>query len=218
MFKKKFHPELYSEQEQETIENHIMTRFGKYETVLHEIMSPDIHVDICLINPTPERDHRVLVTMGMGAHRMNVPKTLRKSQLDRAEILIALPSEWDIENEDEKWYWPIGWLKTLARLPGVSKTWLGYGHTATNGEPFAENTKLCGSLITMPYHFGNEASTCQMPDGSKVNFYQVVPLYEDEMNYKIENSAEDLENLFPEDFDMVVDIKRKSALNSTPKR
>ena len=31
--------------------------------------------------------------------------------------------------KDEKWYWPIRLLKSLARLPIASDTWLGFGHT-----------------------------------------------------------------------------------------
>ena len=37
-----------------------------------------------------------------------------------------------------------------------------------------------------------------------------MPLYENEMQYKIENGAEALENFFSEDFDMVVDINREN--------
>ena len=44
--------------------------FGKVENVFHELVSPDIHVDICMVPPPEERDYCTLVTMGMGAHRM----------------------------------------------------------------------------------------------------------------------------------------------------
>jgi hypothetical protein len=151
--------------------------------------------------------------MGMGAHRMNVPKELRGKKIDRAEVLITLPPDWEIENSDEKWYWPLRWLKILARLPIENDTWLGYGHTVPNGEPFAENTELCCVMLTMPYFFDQEASVCTLPDGDEINFYQVIPLYENEMNFKIQNGAEKLEDLFPDDFDMVVDIKRKNVIS-----
>ena len=219
-FKKKL-PELYTEDEMNAVESHISSHFGEYKSVLHEIVSPDIHVDICMIEPTAERNYHTLVTMGMGAHRMKVPKDLRKSKVDRAEVLITLPPDWKLpigdlevsgEGGDEKWYWPLRWLKILARLPGEQDTWLGYGHTVPSGEPFAENTDLCGVLITMPYYFGNEAAVCTFPDGTEINFYQVVPLYDNEMNFKIENGAEALEDLFPDDFDMVVDVDRKNFL------
>jgi len=214
MFWKKKLPELYNEHELEVLENHISNYFGKFDNVLHEVMSPDIHVDICVIDPTPERNYYTLVTMGMGAHRMKVPKELKKAGIDRAEVLIALPPDWDIKNDDEKWYWPIRWLKILARLPGEHDSWLGYGHTVPNGEPFSDNTKLSGVMLSMPYYFGQAASVCALPNGDKINFYQIIALHESEMRYKIETSAEDLENLFPDDFDMVVDITRKSLVSN----
>ena len=62
-------PEVYSEEEMEVIEGHIQQYFGNFETVLHELSSPDIHVDICVVPPSEEHDYYTLVTMGMGAHR-----------------------------------------------------------------------------------------------------------------------------------------------------
>ncbi|MDR0778662.1 MAG: suppressor of fused domain protein [Methanomassiliicoccaceae archaeon] len=214
LFRKKDLPELYDENELDAVSAHISSRFGEYENVLHEIVSPDIHVDICIVDPTPERDHYTLVTLGMGAHRMNVPKELRKQKFDRAELLITLPPDWNLKSEEEKWYWPIRWLKILARLPIEHDTWLGYGHTVPNDGPFAENTGLCCILVTAPYLFGPEAAGCILPDGDEINFYQMVPIYEDEMNFKLENDAESLEDMFPEDFSMVVDIARSSVIRN----
>ena len=211
--KKKQLPELYTEEEFNAIEAHIAANFGEYENVFHELVSPDIHVDIYVVEPTPERNYYTLVTMGMGAHSMNVPKELRDRKIDRAELLITLPPDWELQNPDEKWYWPLRWLKILARLPGEHDTWLGYGHTVPNDEPFAENTELCCAYITMPYHFGQESTVCRLPNGDEVNFYQVLPIYEEEMELKIEIDGDALENLFPEDFDMVVDINRKSVVS-----
>ena len=58
-------PEVYTEEEMEAIERHIQQYFGKFENVLHELSSPDIHVDICAVPPSQERDYYTLVTMGM---------------------------------------------------------------------------------------------------------------------------------------------------------
>ena len=215
MFKKKKQlPEVYTEAEMEAVEAHIAARFGAFPNVFHEIISPDIHVDICIIEPTQERNYYTLVTMGMGAHRMNVPKELRKHKLDRAELFICLPPDWEIQNGDERWYWPIRLLKSTARLPGECDTWLGYGHTlaAENPEPYAENTGLCGVMLTMPYQFGHESVRCQLSDGGEVNFYQLLPLYEEEMAYKMAHCAEDLEALLGEDFDFVVDPARRNVI------
>ena len=127
----------------EAVEGHIQQYFGPFENVFHELVSPDIHVDICVVPPSRERDYYTLVTMGMGAHRMNVPEELAEYKLERAELAIALPADWKLDQEsmkDERWYWPIRLLKSLARLPINCDSWLGHGHTVENREPFADNT------------------------------------------------------------------------------
>ena len=209
---KSYSPEMYDEAQMNAVEEHIAAQFGEFPSVLHELVSPDIHVDICVIPPTPERNHYTLVTMGMGAHLMNVPGSLRKQKLERAEIVVTLPPDWDVHNNDECWYWPLRWLKILARLPGENDTWLGYGHTVPNGGPFADNTELCCALLLEPYPFGEAAAICTLPNGDAVNFYQMIPLYESEVQYKIKNGAEALEKLFPDDYDMVLDIHRESVV------
>ena len=188
-------PEVYTEEEMEAVEGHIQQYFGKFENVFHEIVSPDIHVDICMVPPTEERDYYTLVTMGMGAHRMNVPKELAEYKLERAELAIVLPADWKLDQEsmkDEKWYWPIRLLKSLARLPIASDTWLGFGHTMDNQEDFAENTKLCAAILTGPQGTQDGSEVCPLPGGEEVNFYQVIPLYEDELEYKLAHDADAL--------------------------
>ena len=188
-------PEVYTEEEMEAVEGHIEQYFGKVENVFHELVSPDIHVDICIVPPTEERDYYTLVTMGMGAHRMNVPEELAEYKLERAELAIALPADWKLDQEsmkDEKWYWPIRLLKSLARLPINCDSWLGHGHTVENREPFADNTKLCTATLIGPQGTEDGSEVCTLPVGEEVNFYQVIPLYEDELDYKLEHDVDAL--------------------------
>lgn len=179
----------------EAIERHIQQYFGKFENVFHELVSPDIHVDICVVPPTEERDYCTLVTMGMGAHRMNVPQELAEYKLERAELAIALPADWKLKHDDlknERWYWPIRLLKSLARLPINCDSWLGHGHTVENREPLADNTKLCTATLIAPQGTEEGSEACTLPGGEEVNFYQVIPLYEDELDYKLEHDADAL--------------------------
>ena len=212
----KFNTELYTEGQLDCIENHIEKYFGKYDNVFHEIVSPDIHVDICIIAPTEERNYYTLVTMGMGAHRMNVPENLKDEKLDRAELLIKLPADWEIHGKGEEWYWPLRWLKVMARLPIEYDTWLGWGHTVPNGEPFAENTKLCCMLLEYPYTFGDDSMTCELPDGEYVRFYQMLPLYNEEAEFKVNNGCGALMDRFDDDFSDVLDINRKNYCEWKP--
>ena len=178
------------------IEQHIKNTFGEFENVFHELVSPDIHVDICVVPPSDERDYYTLVTMGMGAHRMNVPEELAEYKLERAELAIALPPDWKLDEEslkDERWYWPIGLLKVLARLPISNDTWLGFGHTMDKQSPFAEDTELCAALLVGPQDVvWNGGEVCTLPSSEEVNFYQVIPLYRNEMEYKMEHDADAL--------------------------
>ena len=188
-------PEVYTEEEMEAVEGHIQQYFGKFENVFHELSSPDIHVDICVVPPSKERNYYTLVTMGMGAHRMNVPEELAEYKLERAELAIALPGNWKLKHEDlknERWYWPIRLLKTLARLPIASDTWLGFGHTMDNEDDFAKGTKLCAAMLTGPQDTEDGSEVCILPSGEEVNFYQVIPLYREELEYKMEHDADAL--------------------------
>lgn len=187
--------ELYTEEEMSAVEQHIKRTFGEFDHVFHELVSPDIHVDICVVPPSEERDYYMLVTMGMGAHRMNVPVELAEYKLERAELAIALPSDWKLDEEsmkDERWYWPVGLLKVLARLPIASDTWLGFGHTMDKQSSFAKDTKLCATLLIGPQGVEEGSEVCILPSGEEVNFYQVIPLYREELEYKLEHNADAL--------------------------
>ena len=114
-----------------------------------------------------------------------------------ASIRIALPADWKLDQEsmkDEKWYWPIRLLKSLARLPINCDSWLGHGHTVENREPFADNTKLCTATLIGPQDTEDGSEVCTLPGGEEVNFYQVIPLYEDELDYKLEHDTDALLN------------------------
>lgn len=221
LFKKKSQqpasdPEIYSQEQIDCVEQHIVLNFGAFDNVLHEIVSPDIHVDIAVIPPSEERDFYTLVTVGMGAHKMNVPPEL-VGRADRAELVFCLPAGWDIQNSDERWYWPLRWMKILARLPISEDSWLGWGHTVPNGGPFADNTALCGMLLLAPGCFGDKAEECVLPSGEIVRFYQLVPLYQEEMDYKVSHDTQALlEVMSTGEFSPVLDITRHNYGEDLP--
>ena len=87
-------------------------------------------------------------------------------------------------------YWS---LESVARLPISNDTWLGFGHTMDKQSPFAEDTELCAALLVGPDEcVANGGEVCTLPSGEEVNFYQVIPLYRNEMEYKMEHDADAL--------------------------
>lgn len=181
---------------------HIATHIGRVESVFHELVSPRVHLDVHWVKPSTKIPANVLVTSGMAEAPMTVPPGYDGPQY--MELCCFLPPDWAPDfapktgAEDllqtERWYWPVRWLKSLARLPHEYSTFLGYGHTVPNGEdpqPFCDNVEFCGMLVTYPHPVPAFASL-QVGDHS-VAFMQIVPLYKEEMSLKLKRGAETLE-------------------------
>lgn len=212
--KKKVGPQfIYSEKEINEIDQFIIEHFGNYPNVIHEIFSPDIHLDICVVEPTESEPFYKLITMGAGAYRMNVPSEYKKYNIEYAEYMICLPATWNLQSSDEKDYWPIRALKDVARLPIMCNTWLCYGHTTQcdeEGSPYAENTKINSLILDEAI---KDASSMTMSSGKVVNFWKIVPLYSEELQYKMENGAEELFELMKQKGTYIdaLDINRRNT-------
>ena len=184
--------EAYDDDELDVLEEHIKDNYGDFPTVFHEMTSRDIILDVACIPPTKERNFFTLVTMGMGAHLMSIPEALPADENARAELLICLPPDWKLGESDEKWFWPIALLKDLAKLPLNTDSWLGWGHSVDHQNYLAPNTGFCGSLLLYPEGVSDEAEYCVLPNGDRVNFFEVIPLYREEMEYKISHDTQAL--------------------------
>lgn len=197
-----FVPAVSAAEHCELISDHVEKHIGKVDHIFHEILSDLVHIDILIVAPTPQRDFWTLVTSGMSDLPMAVPPDL--DNLRRAELMICLPRSWpmsgpnDPDNsvwKDEANYWPIRWLKTLARLPHEYDTWLGWGHTVPNAdppEPFAPNTRLCCSLLLSPVTAPEEFGTMALNETERIVFYALYPLYREEMDFKLKHGTDPL--------------------------
>ena len=204
---------LYKNSELEKIDSFIENEYGHFEEVIHELVSPDIHLDIAIVPPNEYQPYYKLVTIGAGAYKMNVPRELKSYKLEYAEYVIFLPKEWDIKSDKEEYYWAIRQLKNIARLPINTDSWLAYGHTITANEdysPVAENTEFNSFVLINSINKNNEiVNPLKIGLFKQINFYQMFPLYREEVDYKMENSLEELINKFSdEDLDPVVNINR----------
>ena len=208
----------YSEKEMDKVSNYIEQQYGKYDLVGHEKVSTDIHCDIVIVPPTEEQPYYKLVTMGAGAYQMNVPKKMRPYVCDRAEYVVFLPKDWNLESAKEEYYWPIRMLKTIARLPISTNDWLCDSHDvqlASDGATLAENTGF-NSCVLMPSVGidGQEVKPLKLGlFDKKVAFYQLYPLYPEELQFKLEHSFDELMERLDADDNMIIDIRRKNHLS-----
>ncbi len=216
--------ELYKDKERLAVENHIREYFGGFTYLWREELSasPDIRLDICLIPPRQGHDYYTLVTVGMGAHRISRPEGIKGDFTERAELLLNLPNDWKLDEEslqEEKWYWPIQLLRSAARLPIAVRAWFSWGHTIglPEGCTYAADSKFCGAVLLLPGVFGDQSYACRLPAGGKVVFYQVIPLYKEELDYKLKNGAEALINKCPDEILEVISPERLNAITDSEK-
>lgn len=212
-----FVPPDHSDSSMEVICAHFDKHVGPAETVLHEIISSRVHLDVHIVKPNAQWQHILLYTTGMSDLPMTVPEGAGEFRF--AELAMVLPSNWplsDAKFKDERNYWPVRWLKTLARFPHDYDTWLSYGHTMPNGdppEPFADNTKLCGFLLTLPYFLPPEAASVRAREGKEIRIWMPMPIHGDEMDYKLNHGTEALEEKFEtKSVPYVLNPSRKSVL------
>jgi Suppressor of fused protein (SUFU) len=185
------------------ITKHIDKTIGPVHTVFHEVVSDDLHIDVHHVKSTLLRRYEVLVTSGMSARPMAVLEGSSEPRF--AEMLVVLPKGWRLSKEafaDERNYWPVRLIKSLARFPHHCNTWLGFGHTVANGEseettrPYVDGTSLCASIVLPPSTLGEAAWAMKCRDGDDVFFWAAVPLHMSELKFKLAHGVDPLLDLF----------------------
>ena len=196
---------------------HIQRHVGPVAYVWHENVSSIVHVDVHVVFPTEERPFYTLVTSGMSDLAMTVPP---ETDLPRyAELLMRLPAEWNLDYEtlnDERNFWPIRLLQSLARFPHATQGWLDVGYAIPNGmppRPFAPETQLCAAMTAFPYVEGEAFHVLEARPGKTIRFFAVMPLYESEMRFLRQHGPEELEQRFEQaETSLIVDPQRPAAV------
>jgi len=200
------------------VTRHVEKHIGPVQSVFHEILSDLVHLDILIVAPTKERNYYTLVTCGMSQLPMTVPEGAEKFRY--AELMLCLPPDWPLSDEafqDERNYWPIRCLKTLARLPHEYDTWLYAAHSIPNGdpaEPYADNTKFAGMLLNVPATVEpiRDFFALTVSPDKEIHFFSLIPLYPEEMDDKLKNGAESLfDKLEKADVTELVQLGRRNV-------
>lgn len=207
----------------EAVTGHIEKHIGKVESVFHEIVSDLVHIDVYWVKPGADFPFHALVTSGMSDKPMHVPEGLEDHRY--SELCVLLPANWPINAEnyslmeqvfkEERNYWPVRWLKMIARFPHEYDTWVGWGHTIPNGEhadPFADNTKL-GCVFLLPsISLPDEFFELKVSEEKTIKFYCLYPIYKEEMQLKLDKGSDALLKKFEESgVTDVIDVNRPNT-------
>jgi suppressor of fused protein SUFU len=201
----------------EAMHDHLERCFPGWDgPVLHERISPTIHLDVMVVRPSADYPCLRLVTCGMAELPMRVPP--QWSETPYAELTIALSPGWPVSMEafhEERFNWPIQLLKHLARMPHEGATFLWTGHTAhgDRSHPYAPDTGLCASLIVPPMIAPPGFGELNAGRGRSVRILGVLPLYAEELEVKLRCGPRALaDSIAAADLTDVVDPYRRAVI------
>jgi hypothetical protein len=204
------HLDLYGRE----IYEHFKRLFPDIEScyVWHECISYPFHLDVYIVYPSKERPYYVLFTTGMSCVPMDVDEETQeeREKLERAELMMYLPENFPLKDtvtQESKTTWPLRFLQTLARYPYENKTWFGRFQTfGPYPGPIAPDTKQCGGIFMS---LRDKLGKLVTSDGTIINLYLVIPLYIEEIKYKLTHEVEDWYPLMKK-LPPVVNLKRSS--------
>ncbi len=139
-------------------------------------------------------------------------------EMSYAELLISLPPDWPLKQEDfknEDYYWPVRLLKVLARFPHEYDSWLSYAHTLPNGDPptpYCPGTKFCCAMLAPPITTPENFFQLKVSPETTIHFFAVLPLYLEEVKFKLSRGADELFDRFDKhQITELLDLNRKNV-------
>jgi suppressor of fused protein SUFU len=183
---------------------HIEQYIGPIAAVMHDSSIQVPKVDILIVKPTEEKPYYSLITAGLSELAMSLPAQPYGNISPFIELMVSLPPHWVLPQlyevtggpgQSPEWYWPIGVLLFLAKVPHLYNTWFAAEQIIPNGQPpdfYAPNTRLCGSLLFPSLLAPRGFHELQINAHKKIQFLALFPLYQEEMNLATEQGIDEL--------------------------
>lgn len=165
----------YTPEQLTEIQTYIADNFGSNETdyIAHEMESKYVHTDVLIVDNLA--DLKVFASIGMGSKEMNSPI----DSFQNIEIMGFASEKLDIKSEESLII--AGELTRLTKFPFSENTWFGPGHTVNVSEEFH---KVFGYDYFL---FTYSGFSLEVSDIGNINYLTLIPLYENERNYIVEN-------------------------------
>jgi hypothetical protein len=164
------------------VASHVEAVVGPVATVLRDPGAGATPIDVLVVDPTPARPYRTLVTAGMSARASTAP--VGWGDCRYAELALALPRDWSWPPGPQTGGWPVDLLRSVARVPQVFGGWLWLDHTVTNGDPprpYAPDTPLCAVVLRRVALLGPDMARVRRADGESAWILAVVPIHAGEL-------------------------------------
>jgi hypothetical protein len=158
-------------------------RFGDKQVL--PVKRDGIRTPLVLIDLQEKSHISLVMTNGLSDYFMPVP--LEEKGKEYNELYFCLPSYWDLSDESNpEMNWVFEWIDRLANYVVENKTWFGHGHTMPCGKEMSSLSKTMKQnhfFLMNPVLLEGELSPVQLGE-KQVHFLSIVPIFEDEMDYK----------------------------------
>ena len=161
----------------------IEKRFGSPNITIHS--STNIHFKTLQISSSSRKGVTFFMTSGLSDY--DQPATEKNKAFKHIELVFCLPSYWDLNDDVPAMSWVKTWMDKLGNHLIEKQTWYGDGHTFANGnpiEPLSPSMKQKYLMLIEPDFFANELAPIEI-ENKKIQFLCVVPLFEDEFDFKM---------------------------------
>lgn len=133
----------------------------------------------------PSLKYQILFTDGLSEKEQPVKDGFEAYK--KIELYFLLPDYFDLKKND----WPLFWLEKLAELPQKNDTWFGPGDTIPAGNPpqiLFDNFPANHFMLVDPID-ARLILTDDVWETAGIRFLGVLPICQEELDYKIRNSA-----------------------------
>jgi hypothetical protein len=194
-------PSIHPDHAIHKIGQHVEKYLGPIVGTWNETANHPPYIDLLHIDPTESRPFHYLVTSGMSDLAMKVPAEEGFEEYRFIELVLALPASWPMEPAalaKPEHFWPIGWLRRLARFPHDTGQWLGWGHTIPvldPPRPFVKGSCLTTFLIARPrlvdplfwtLSLGPEKTGAERT----IHFFGLFTISESELQFKLDQGTD----------------------------
>ncbi len=163
--------------------NEIINRFGSKN--VSEVPVGEGEVPLLRIVIESKPPVFLLMTNGLSDFTMTVPGP--EVGREHNEIYFCVPSYWDLDAvENPNMNWVYYWIQRLAKHVITKNSWFGPGHTMACGNPFqnlSELSKCNHFFLNNPMLLSEELTPFKIEEKT-IYFLAIIPMFEDEMDYK----------------------------------
>lgn len=213
---------LYDDDETETIMSYINDLYGNIGMYLPDIRDNIVDynhpIKIAVIQPDKKCPFFKIVTIGMGAYRGIEINDSGEECIHRTELVAFVPPSGNCDEDIDNHIWISRVMRQFGEMIQLEKSWLDCGHTVSYGDKLDESVEYDG-VVFSSYIVNDEP--CILPCGDTVDFLLMIPLYEEEIIYKLNNDFTELskeaERILGNDF-YYITPKRKNIFEGSLKK